>query len=162
MVWDEWEQLKAAAAQRAGGGAARTRLDGAGAGVGGVVPLRTNPSGKQVAIKALRDDIRPGTTKAGAHSDESCGTTSRAFSGWETGSGLKDAHEEWALQVGQLKGRLAQDQASLEQTKQTFHGVDTGVRSSLATIDAGTGAGIGAGTGAGIGSGGDAPALRGV
>lgn len=61
-------------------------------------------------------------------------SVARAFSGWSFGSALGDAQHEWGLQVENLKGRLASDQAALEQTKQDFKDVDHGVKSQVAQI----------------------------
>ena len=138
MAWDEWEQLKADALARQQD---QMRLDSAagagGGGRGGAPDLRTNKTGKKAAVKALREDIRPGADKAGNHAEESSSAAVREFSGWDTGSGLKDAHEEWELQVKNLKGRLEADQTALEQTHQDFQYVDYGIRSQVAQIDAG-------------------------
>ncbi|MEV8527522.1 hypothetical protein AB0451_25785 [Streptomyces sp. NPDC052000] len=132
MAWDEWEQLKADAAVRR---QHQMRLDGAGAGDrGGANDLKTNGSGKAAAVKALRVDIRPGTDKAGRHTEEGSAEVARAFSGWAFGSALGDAQNEWGLQVDNLKDRLAADQTALEQTKQDFKDIDHGVKSQVAQI----------------------------
>ncbi|SOD85883.1 hypothetical protein [Streptomyces sp. Ag109_G2-15] len=138
MAWDEWEQLKADAQARRQN---QMRLDSA-AGTGGSSPggapdLKTNKAGKDAAVKALQGEIPRETDKAGSHADESSATAVREFSGWETGAGLKDAHAEWELQVKNLKGRLGQDQAALEDSHQHLQYVDYGVGSRTAQIDAG-------------------------
>ncbi|WP_438292527.1 hypothetical protein [Streptomyces sp. HUAS TT7] len=132
MAWDEWEQLKADAAERRQN---QMRLDGAGGGAsGGADDLRTNGSGKGAAVKTLREGIRPGTDKAGRHTEEGSASVARAFSGWAFGSALGDAQNEWEQQVENLKGRLATDQAALDQTKQDFKDIDHGVKSQVAQI----------------------------
>lgn len=42
------------------------------------------------------------------------------FKGWATGAGLKDALEEWSLQVKSLQGRLANDRSSLQEAKKSY------------------------------------------
>ncbi|MGX4690059.1 hypothetical protein [Streptomyces sp. JNUCC 63] len=81
--------------------------------------------------------MRRGTDKVGSHADESSSAAVREFSGWDTGSGLKDAHAEWELQVKSLQGRLAKDQESLQGSQRDFQYVDYGIRSRIAQIDAG-------------------------
>ncbi|MEU8690514.1 hypothetical protein [Streptomyces sp. NPDC048665] len=135
MAWDEWEQLKADALTRRQDG---MRLDSAdtagGGGTAGAPYLKTNKAGKDYAVKALRNELRPKTEQAGSHADESSAAAVHAFSGWSTGSGLKTAHAEWELQVKNLQGRLVKDQGDLEASHQEFQYVDHGVRSRIALI----------------------------
>ncbi|MEK8143666.1 hypothetical protein NKH18_21525 [Streptomyces sp. M10(2022)] len=131
MAWDEWEQLKAEAAARHAG---RMQLNGTD-GLAGSADLKTNAQGKQGAIKALAEHIRPGLGKAGVHADEDSDAAEREFKGWATGAGLEDAHKEWALQVKSLKARLEQDQTALSQANRDFRYVNHDVRSSLVRID---------------------------
>ncbi|MYR42392.1 hypothetical protein [Streptomyces sp. SID5910] len=131
MAWDEWEQIKAAVAARQDN---HTQLNSAGGTPGGP-DLKTNDQGKQKAIKALVEAIRPGLDKAGTHADEDTDAAERTFTGWATGSGLKDAHDEWALQVKGLQQRLAHDQAALSKTKKGFQFVEHGVESALSRIN---------------------------
>ncbi|MFD5140315.1 MULTISPECIES: hypothetical protein [unclassified Streptomyces] len=130
MAWDEWEQLKAEAAARHD---SRMQLNGTG-GSADSADLKTNAQGKQGAIKALAEYIRPGLGKAGVHADESSDAAEREFKGWATGAGLEDAHKEWALQVRSLKARLEQDQAALSRTKRDFRYVDHDVQGSVARV----------------------------
>ncbi|SDL02801.1 hypothetical protein [Streptomyces indicus] len=132
MAWDEWEQIKSEVAARREGA---VQLNSAGGGPGDGSILRTNSPGKKEAIRSLREDIRPGAKKAGTHADESTDAAEREFKGWDTGSGLKDAHEKWARQLTNLQSRLTQDQEALGMTKGDFQQVDVGVYSSLAQID---------------------------
>ncbi|MFJ9818113.1 hypothetical protein ACIRU3_23175 [Streptomyces sp. NPDC101151] len=76
-------------------------------------------------------------TGQGGHADDSSATAAREFSGWQTGSGLKDAHAEWELQVKNLKGRLGQDKAALEGSHQHLQYVDYDVGSRTGQINAG-------------------------
>ncbi|MES4887190.1 hypothetical protein [Streptomyces sp. NPDC096012] len=136
MAWDEWEQLKADALARRQN---TMRLDSAaGAGTGGAPDLKTNKAGNDAAVKALQGEIPQGTDKAGSHADESTSAAVREFSGWQTGSGLKDAHAEWELQVKNLKARLGQDRAALEGSHEHLQYVDYGVGSRTAQINAGS------------------------
>ncbi|MFJ9666666.1 hypothetical protein ACIRPP_19010 [Streptomyces sp. NPDC101219] len=131
MTWDEWEQIKADVADRRGSSA---QLNGPG-GKGGAAPdLRTNSQGKCGAVKVLIDRILPGLDEVAIHADEDTDAAEREFAGWATGAGLKDAHEEWALQVNSLKARLARDQADLSKTRRDFQYVEHEVESSLRHI----------------------------
>ncbi|MER7173988.1 hypothetical protein [Streptomyces mesophilus] len=132
MAWDEWERIKSEVAARHEG---EMQLNGTGEGRGDGSMLRTNSPGKKEAVRSLREDIRPGAQKAGTHADESTNSAEREFKGWDTGSGLKDAHEKWDRQLTNLKSRLAQDQEALGRTKGDFQQIDVGVYSSLAQID---------------------------
>uniref|UniRef100_A0AAU3GW45 Amino acid ABC transporter permease n=1 Tax=Streptomyces sp. NBC_01401 TaxID=2903854 RepID=A0AAU3GW45_9ACTN len=135
MAWDEWEQIKAGVAARHQG---EMQLNSAGAGTGDSAMLRTNSPGKKEAIRSLRDDIRPGANTAGGHADDSTNAAEREFKGWDTGSGLKDAHEKWARQLTNLKSRLGKDQEALRKTKQDFQQVDVGIHNDLAQLDTST------------------------
>ncbi|MFD8390272.1 hypothetical protein ACFV2N_13960 [Streptomyces sp. NPDC059680] len=138
MAWDEWEQLKAGAlARRQNGMRLDSAADAGGTGVAGAPDMKTNKAGNDVAVKALQGEIPQDTDKAGRHADESTSAAVREFSGWDTGSGLKDAHAEWELQVKNLKARLGQDKAALEGSHQHLQYVDYGVGSRTAQIDAG-------------------------
>jgi hypothetical protein len=138
MAWDEWEQLKADALARRQNGMRLDSAAGAGAGgAAGAPDLKTNKVGKDAAVKALQDEIPRGTDKAGSRADDSSSAAVREFSGWETGSGLEDAHAEWELQVKNLKGRLGQDQAALDGSHQHLQYVDYGVGSRTTQINAG-------------------------
>ncbi|MFF3689563.1 hypothetical protein [Streptomyces sp. NPDC002187] len=132
MAWDEWEQLKADAAARQHG--SHMQLNSTGGGTSDTPSLKSNAQLKRGAIKALQE-IRPKVDKVGIHADDNTDAAEREFKGWATGAGLKDAHEEWALQVKNLQARLAGDQAALAETTKVFYAVDHGVRSSLAQID---------------------------
>ncbi|GAA2639869.1 hypothetical protein [Streptomyces vastus] len=92
-----------------------------------------------MAIKLLQPDgdIFRNTDKAGRHAEENSGAAMREFTGWDTGAGLKDAHNEWELQVKSLMNRLDADREALEGTKRDFQYLDLGIRSRIAQIDAG-------------------------
>ncbi|MCX4823439.1 hypothetical protein OG883_26880 [Streptomyces sp. NBC_01142] len=113
----EWAALRAESATRinsAGPGGA------GGAGPAGEADLKTDPTGTAVAVRALEEVVQPGTRKAGAAADDTTGSTVREFTGWQTGTGLKDAHEEWGLGVKSLEARLANDKAALQGTAKDF------------------------------------------
>ncbi|MDX5572955.1 hypothetical protein [Streptomyces sp. ID01-9D] len=126
MAWDEWEQIRAEVAARQAG---NMQLNSAGDGAD--ADLKTNKQGKQKAINAIADDIKPGLDRVGVHADDNTNAAEREFKGWATGSGLSDAHEEWARQVKSLKSRLTNDQESLGQAKRDFQFVDHDVWSTL-------------------------------
>jgi hypothetical protein len=114
------------------------QLSGTGTGTGGTADaadLKTGSPGQRAAIKALVEQIGPGLNKAGVHADDDTNAAEREFKGWATGSGLKDAHEEWALQVSNLKGRLAQDQAALSKTRRDFQYIDHDVKGAASRIE---------------------------
>ncbi|TLQ43972.1 hypothetical protein [Streptomyces marianii] len=131
MAWDEWEQIKAEVANRHDSRMALNSMGGAAA----TADLKTNAQGKRGAIKALEDVLLRALDRAGIHADETTDAAEREFTGWAAGTGLKDAHDEWALQVKSLKARLARDQADLSKAKRDFQYVDHDVKSSLARID---------------------------
>ncbi|MBX9398531.1 hypothetical protein K4749_34365 [Streptomyces sp. TRM72054] len=137
MAWDEWEQLKADALARQQDSMRLNSAGGSGAGGADGAGLRTNASGKSAAVRVLEEDIQPGTGKAGSHAEESSEVAVREFSGWATSSGLKDAHNEWELQVRNLKHRLDADKTALQQTKREFQYVDYDVKSQVSRIDPG-------------------------
>ncbi|MFE3638225.1 hypothetical protein [Streptomyces sp. NPDC059168] len=104
MAWDEWEQLKADALARRQNGMQLDSAAGAGEGDAvGAPELKTNKAGNDAAVKALQEEIPRDTDRAGSHADDSSAMAVREFSGWQTGSGLKDAHAEWEFQVKNLK-----------------------------------------------------------
>lgn len=90
----EWAELRQAA---------QTRLNSAGPGHGGLPDVKINASGKTAAVNALETQIQPGVRKAGVVADDSTTGAVTAFTGWQTGSGLKDAHAEWEKQVESLR-----------------------------------------------------------
>ncbi|WP_103531284.1 hypothetical protein [Streptomyces sp. SM11] len=107
------------------------RLNGVGGpGGGGQADLKTNDSGKAAAANALSTRIQPAAGTAGVTADESSDSAVTAFKGWATATGLKDALEEWGLQVKSLQGRLANDKNALLGAKQNFllNDLDTGGR----------------------------------
>ncbi|CAM5494250.1 hypothetical protein [Streptomyces griseus] len=110
---------------------AAMRLNGSGGpDGGGQADLKTNDSGKAAAANALTTTIQPAAGTAGVTADESSGSAVTAFKGWATATGLKDALEEWALQVKSLQGRLAYDKSCLLDAKRNFllNDLDTGGR----------------------------------
>jgi uncharacterized protein (DUF1501 family) len=138
MTWDEWEQLKAAALARRQDQMRLNSAVAAGGGSSGAEPdLKTSKTEQKAAVKAL-EDVRRGTDQAGCQAEEASSAAVLEFSGWDTGSGLKDAHAEWELQVKNLKERLAKDQEDLEGAHRDFRYVDYGVRSRIAQIGAGS------------------------
>ncbi|MFF0504078.1 hypothetical protein ACFYUH_10835 [Streptomyces fimicarius] len=108
---------------------AAMRLNGSGGpDGGGQADLKTNDSGKAAAANALTTRIQPAAGTAGVTADESSGSAVTAFKGWATATGLKDALEEWTLQVRSLQGRLANDKSALLGAKRNFllNDLDTG------------------------------------
>ncbi|WP_406103893.1 hypothetical protein OG698_17280 [Streptomyces sp. NBC_01003] len=141
MAWDEWEQLKADALAQRQQQDPRMQLNSAPSGRrpggGGDQDLKTDPTGKKAAVKALEEEIRPGTDKAGDGARNASATAAQTFSGWATSEGLADAHKEWELQVANLKGRLDSDQTALTKTQGEFLNVDHGVEGQIAQVDPG-------------------------
>ncbi|MCX4641782.1 hypothetical protein [Streptomyces sp. NBC_01446] len=142
MAWDEWEQLKSDARERRGEPPQPMQLnsipsDGGVATGSGAQNLKTDPMGKRAAVKALQEEIRPGTDTAGDGAREASATAAQTFSGWATSEGLADAHKEWELQVTNLKGRLGNDQTALTKAHGEFQFVDHSVKSQIARVDPG-------------------------
>ncbi|WNZ08286.1 hypothetical protein [Streptomyces sp. 11x1] len=137
MSFDEaWGQARTAATARQSSSMQLNQLPPSGGG-GDVADLKTNSSGKAVAIRMLQDDIPRGTEKAGRHAEENLDATVREFSDWATGSGLKDAHKEWELQVKNLMNRLKEDREALQGTKRDFEYLNLEIRSQIGQLDAG-------------------------
>ncbi|MFB7219459.1 hypothetical protein ACWD4L_08475 [Streptomyces sp. NPDC002596] len=123
----EWAELRQAA---------QTRLNSAGPGHGGLPDVKINASGKTAAVNALETQIQPGVRKAGVMADDSTTGAVTAFTGWQTGSGLKDAQAEWEKQVESLQGRLARDKEALRQTRGGFQYVDHEIKGDMGKIAA--------------------------
>ncbi|KNB51467.1 hypothetical protein [Streptomyces caatingaensis] len=95
-----------------------------GGGSEGLGVLKTNDPGKSAAAKALQEDIQPGIDRAGAHADEATATAVTGFTGWATGSGLKEVADEWDKQVKALQGRLGADKTALQGARTGFRDYD--------------------------------------
>ncbi|URN17831.1 MULTISPECIES: hypothetical protein [Streptomyces] len=131
MAWDEWEQLKAEAAERLG---SRMRLNGVGGSPGGPAVLKTDAAAKAGAIRALNEAIRPRTGALGGEADEETDTAEREFAEWATGVGLRAAHGEWRKQVESLKRRLEADEAALSTARKDLRHTDVEVMGRLSAI----------------------------
>ncbi|MCK1821168.1 hypothetical protein MTQ10_16475 [Streptomyces sp. XM83C] len=132
MAWDEWELLKADALARRETGMRLNSVAPEGP-ASGAQDLKTDDQGSKAAAEALVDLHRQ-TGQVGAYAEESTGTAVREFSGWQTSDGLKDAHEEWALQVKNLQNPLDKDRSSLVKAKKHFQYVDHEVRGNAAAV----------------------------
>ncbi|MFE7428883.1 hypothetical protein [Streptomyces sp. NPDC057545] len=130
---EEWAAHKAVAARSQEQNS--VRLNGTGAsGAPGGADLKTSSAAKNAAANAVRDDIRPGVRTAGSHADDESAAVTVEFTGWQTGSGLKEAHEEWERQVANLQARLAKEENGLRSAKRDFQYVDHEVERPLSRI----------------------------
>ncbi|MEV6396458.1 hypothetical protein AB0M39_17030 [Streptomyces sp. NPDC051907] len=128
MSFDQdWAALRADSA---------TRINSAGpAAATAVKPdLNTGSVGMGVAAMALETTLLPGTKRAGGAADDATSGTVREFTGWATGSGLKDAHEEWEAQVKALEGRLANDKSALQGSARDFGNYNHELTATWATL----------------------------
>lgn len=86
--------------------------------------LKTDADRKKAAVKALEEDLEPGTKTAGAWADESTEAAVKEFKGWDTALGLADALKEWGEQVKALRNRLAAEKVAHSTTNWNLLGVD--------------------------------------
>ncbi|WP_432134759.1 hypothetical protein [Streptomyces sp. bgisy154] len=149
MSWEEWEQLKATAADR---DTARMQLNqvpadqGAsapGGASGGTKDFASSPAEKLAAARAIEEHVEPDTRKSGDWADEQTNAAVKAFgpkdgTGWITATALQTAHSKWGEQVQTLMNRLAAEKAALRSTNTLFQNTDLtiglGVR-SISVID---------------------------
>ncbi|MGW1891690.1 hypothetical protein ACWCP6_15760 [Streptomyces sp. NPDC002004] len=139
MAWNEWEQLKATAAQ---GHSSRMQLKqlpvdpggsggsgGSGGPNGGWEPdLASSPAEMQTAANAIHDRIE-GTRKAGRWADDDTDDAVKAFGpkdgdGWLTAAAIKKAHKTWGDQVQNLLTQLASERAGVCGTNKVLTGTD--------------------------------------
>ncbi|MGW1296247.1 hypothetical protein [Streptomyces sp. NPDC002533] len=83
-------------------------------------------------MKAIREDLIPGTRDAGAKAEESTGVAVKEFSskdgdGWDTSAALKKAHKTWEEQVKALMGRLGYEKSALSNTSTLLQNNDIGI-----------------------------------
>ncbi|MFE5601989.1 hypothetical protein ACFQ8O_22680 [Streptomyces coelicoflavus] len=101
MAWDEWEQLKAAAAERHGTHMQLNQLPAdRGASEGDLISNKPAWTRIGTDVGSLREDISKATAKlkdgqTGLGSDSGC----------LTAAAQKDVHESWATYVERLSGR---------------------------------------------------------
>lgn len=108
MTWHEWEQAKAAAAERTGG----TRLnaaaaqDGGGGGNGDDLTVRDDELG---ALGNMAFDLRGRLARDGAHAKRATADAAAELrsDGLETGSALSELHDAWDTKLGTLKEACA-------------------------------------------------------
>ncbi|WP_156726270.1 hypothetical protein [Streptomyces apocyni] len=134
MAWDEWEQLKAEAADKHA--AQRMQVNATppspgGAGPGYTGHLASSPAEMKAAIKAIDGYISGGVGKAGTTADEETKAAVTEFrkhgEGWDTATGLNDALKTWSEQVKALRKRLAADSYALHKAAGILKGTDVGV-----------------------------------
>ncbi|MFD8890983.1 hypothetical protein [Streptomyces sp. NPDC059566] len=96
--------------------------------------LATAPPEKKKAANTIENVLQPGTTKAADAADEPTRTAVKAFSGWETASGLSKAHTHWDDQVKRLMGRLNSEKTALRGASNLFTGNDQLTGSSFQPV----------------------------
>ncbi|MEV6421911.1 hypothetical protein [Streptomyces sp. NPDC051662] len=125
----EWAQLKSAATERH---SAHMRLNQLPADGGATTPdLATSPAKKKAAANTIENHLEPGTKSAANAADEPIRTAVGEFKGWETGAGLKKAHEHWDSQVKRLMGRLSSEKTGLRNASATLIGNDVSVEQNF-------------------------------
>ncbi|MET9469452.1 hypothetical protein ABZY44_32605 [Streptomyces sp. NPDC006544] len=126
---DEWSRHK----QTAGAGDPSPQMSLDHAPADGGVPaapgsgygvLATAPPEKTKAANTIENVLQPGTTKAADAADEPTRGAVKAFTGWETATGLTKAHTQWDDQVKRLMGRLNSEKTSLRGASNLFTGND--------------------------------------
>ncbi|MFD3697079.1 hypothetical protein ACFWUZ_13145 [Streptomyces sp. NPDC058646] len=119
----EWAQQKQATAE---GPSPQMRLNQVPAepGAGGTGVLATAPPQKKKAANTIENVLEPGTVKAADAADESIRGAVKAFTGWETATGLTKAHTHWDDQVKRLMGRLSSEKTALRGASNLFTGND--------------------------------------
>ncbi|MEV7087439.1 hypothetical protein AB0O07_16305 [Streptomyces sp. NPDC093085] len=135
---EEWVQQKRAVAD---GQSSDTRLNQLPAESGGSAPpgvgdpdLATAPAAKKKAANTIENQLEPGTKKAADTADEPTSVAVAEFKGWDTGTGLKKAHEHWDTQVKRLMGRLNSEKVSLRNTSNLFAGQDLATEAGFAPL----------------------------
>ncbi|MET9420042.1 hypothetical protein ABZY06_04785 [Streptomyces sp. NPDC006540] len=136
MAWDEWEQIRADAADRQ---STQMQLNpSAPAGGGSSAPdLAASPAAKKKAAQAIEEEVEPGVRTGGMHADESTNAAVKEFGardgyGWDTSGALKKAHETWGKQVKVLLDRLASEKYALSRTGIDFKSNEIDITAQLA------------------------------
>ncbi|MFH8728138.1 hypothetical protein [Streptomyces termitum] len=137
MAWREWEELKAEAAEQQPARMRLNQADGGSGGPGGGGVLGSVPPKKKKAADTIETTLEPGTRKAGDVADESTGAAVRAFTGWETATGIKKAHEKWDEQVKRLMGRLSSHKTGLRGAVTTLTGADVTTGLTVRSVSSG-------------------------
>ncbi|GAA2596806.1 MULTISPECIES: hypothetical protein [Streptomyces] len=136
MAWDEWEQLKAEAAEH--GGSVHTQInqvaDPGGSSTssvtGGLKTSRTAWNKAGGGVGGLRDEIDTALTKL---SDGQKGLGGDA--GCVTAGAQQEVYRSWARYVKSVKGRCGDLKEVLEQVGHDLLLTDEGVRAALGNID---------------------------
>ncbi|MFD8915843.1 hypothetical protein [Streptomyces sp. NPDC059575] len=128
MAWDEWEQLKAQAAQRPSDRTAHTRLnqvapDGGGGGGGDLVVHQDDLGAVGHDAHLLYDEVKGCADIAGAGADKSGnGSTAQAAAslkshGFQLGGALNTTVDVWSSQVKSVLQACAHISDHLDYTK---------------------------------------------
>ncbi|CAM5466941.1 hypothetical protein NEH83_14180 [Streptomyces sp. JUS-F4] len=96
--------------------------------------LKTNGTGKGRAASHIQDTMKPETRQAATYADEETTAVGAEFKGWQTGSGLDEAHEEWKRQVASLQSRLSKERDGFQKVKRDFQLVDHEIEQPLSRI----------------------------
>ncbi|MFJ3638149.1 hypothetical protein ACIPRD_00115 [Streptomyces sp. NPDC090108] len=146
MAWDEWEQLKAQAAERP---STHTRLnqlapDGGGGGTGDLVVHQNDLGAVGHEARLLYDDIRGQADIGAAGADGSgTGSTARAASalkshGFQLGGALDTTVEIWTSQVKSVLQACAHISDHLDYTKKLHAEDDARIGTVLRGADGST------------------------
>ncbi|MEU3057679.1 hypothetical protein [Streptomyces griseus] len=128
----EWAAHKEAALSAQQSGMRLNAAAGGGSSEDG--DLKTNGVGKGRAASHIQDTMKPETRQAGAYADEETAAVGAEFKGWQTGSGLDEAHEEWQRQVAALQSRLSKERDGFQKVKRDFQLVDHEIEQPLSRI----------------------------
>ncbi|MFC9427445.1 hypothetical protein [Streptomyces sp. NPDC056987] len=133
---EEWAQQKQTVAERQSSDMRLNQLDAGGSASpgAGAPDLATAPAAKKKAANTIETRLEPGTKQAADAADEPTRVAVAEFKGWDTGSGLKKAHEHWDTQVKRLMGRLSGEKAALRNTSNLFAGQDVTIESGFAPL----------------------------
>lgn len=140
MAWQEWERLKAEAAERQPAQMQLNRADGgpgAQGGAGGPGVLGSVPAEKKKAANTIETTLEPGTRKAADVADAPTSAAARSLAGWDTAQGLKKAHEKWDDQVKHLMGRLSSHKVGLRGAVSTLTGTDATAGLTVRSVQSG-------------------------
>lgn len=107
---------------------------GGGAAAPGSGVLATAPPEKKKAANTIENVLQPGTKKAADAADEPVEGAVKAFTGWETATGLTKAHSHWDDQVKRLMARLDSEKAGLRGASNLFTGNDQLTGSSFRPV----------------------------
>ncbi|WP_255951216.1 hypothetical protein [Streptomyces odontomachi] len=143
MAWDEWEQLKAEAAERHSAHTELNQLDGGGGGGGGpALPGKTGDLAVGHAdlvtigkhAHGLYDKLWDRARTAVPSSDKAAGNLSHQ--GFALGAGLRHVADRWDEQLASLRDACAHISNHLQVTRKIHAGDEHYIQRQASSIDA--------------------------